>query len=116
MNAEWIVGGFFDVLELVCIVRYGKELRVRFVVTAGSGATVLDDKNPFDVDFPDHAGPAGEAAVSSEGGSKSETVDSGAAVSPAQFVHELVPAEGHMINPITGEACTSCLASHVGMC
>ena len=75
--------------------------------TAGSGVPrgghAFDDENPFDVDFPEHVGPAGEAAVSSEDGSKSEAVDSEPAVSPAEFVHELVPAEGHMINPITGE-------------
>jgi hypothetical protein len=74
------------------------------VGTAGSGVGVFDDKNPFGADFPEHVGPAGEAAVSSEGGSKSETVDSEPAVSPAAaFVHELVPEEGHMINPITGK-------------
>ncbi len=63
----------------------------------------MGDEHTCDVDFPEHVGRAGEAGVSGEGGSKSEAVDSEAAVSPAEFVHELVPAEGHMINPITGE-------------
>lgn len=67
-----------------------------------------DDENPFDVDFPEHVGPAGEAAVSSEGGSKGVGLDSEPAVSPAEFVHELVPEEGHMINPITGESRIRC--------
>jgi serine/threonine-protein phosphatase 6 regulatory subunit 3 len=51
----------------------------------------------------DHAEPAGEAPVSSEAEAESKTQHVEPVVTAADFVHELVPAEGHMINPITGE-------------
>lgn len=59
--------------------------------------------NPFNVYFPDHEESAGEAPVSAEAETESKTHHLEPVVTPAEFVHELVPAEGHMINPITGE-------------
>lgn len=68
-----------------------------------SGGHVPVYKNPFDVYVPDHVESAGEVPVSAEAETKSKTHRLESVVSPADFVHELVPAEGHMINPITGE-------------
>lgn len=34
---------------------------------------------------------------------KSESVHSEPVIAPVAYVHELIPAEGHMINPMTGE-------------
>ncbi len=63
---------------------------------------MFDNKNPFDFYFPAHAEPAGEAPVSSEAEVESKTQHVEPVVTAADFVHELVPAEGHMINPVTG--------------
>lgn len=67
-----------------------------------SGGHVFDDKNSFDVYFPDHLESAGEAPVSPEAEAESKTQHVVPVVTAADFVHEFVPAEGHMINPITG--------------
>jgi len=75
-----------------------------------SGGHMFDYKNPFDVYFPDHVESAGEAPVSTEAETESKTHHVGPIVTAADFVHELVPAEGHMINPSTGET-VSCLRS-----
>lgn len=67
------------------------------------GGHMFDYINPFDVYFPDHVESAGEVPISTEAGTESKPQSSEPAVTAAEFVHELVPAEGHMINPMTGE-------------
>jgi serine/threonine-protein phosphatase 6 regulatory subunit 3 len=68
-----------------------------------SGRDAFGDTNPFDVHFPDPAEPAGEAPALPGDESNTDAVLSPPTVLPAEFVRELVPAEGHMINPMTGE-------------
>lgn len=70
---------------------------------AGSGGQLFDYKNPFDECFSDHVESAGEAHISTDLQTEREAHQVEPVVTPADFVHELFPAEGHMINPITGE-------------
>lgn len=71
--------------------------------TAGSGGQLFDYKNPFDDCFSDHVESAGEAHISTELQTERQADQLEPEVTPADFVHGLVPVEGHMINPITGE-------------
>lgn len=70
-----------------------------------SGRDIFGDNNPFEVHFPDLAQPAGEAPTLPGVESNTDTAPSGPAMTPAEFVHELSPVEGHMINPLTGDGC-----------
>ena len=78
-----------------------------------SGRDAFGDTNPFDVHFPDPAEPAGEAPALPGDESNTDAVLSPPTVLPAEFVRELVPAEGHMINPMTGEPKDPCCAPRV---
>lgn len=60
-----------------------------------------NENNLLETYFSVHMEPAGEAPGSP--GVKSNTLYSGVTTAPADLVHDLVPGEGRMINPITGE-------------
>lgn len=66
-----------------------------------SGRDAFGDTNPFDVHFPDPAEPAGDSPALPGDESNTDAVLSPPTVLPAEFVRELVPAEGHMINPMS---------------